>query len=75
MLVLLFFLATLCTIPSLYKSVEQQLSDADALCYLSNYPDLKEKFGNDIKKAKSHWKAGVGGEGELLNRHRHAKSH
>eukprot|EP01036_Dinobryon_divergens_P023926 gene23926-32324_t len=57
MLVLLFFLATLCTIPSLYKSIEQQLSDADALCYLSNYPDLKEKYGDDIEKAKSHWKS------------------
>ena len=38
--------------------VERQLyemSDEQAKCYIMRYPDLKNKFGSDIARAKTHW--------------------
>jgi len=32
------------------------ITDKEAKCYLKRYPDLQKAFGNDIQKAKDHWK-------------------
>jgi len=56
MLFQIFLLVNLCSFLPLNNSVEE-LSDAAALCYLSNYPDLKDTFGDNIDLAKSHWKS------------------
>ena len=32
------------------------LTDEQAECYLDRYVDLKDAFGDDLKKAKQHWK-------------------
>ena len=32
------------------------LTDAEAQCYLDRYADVKNAFGSDLEKAKTHWK-------------------
>ena len=32
------------------------LNNAQARCYLDRYPDLRRAFGNNLQKAKEHWK-------------------
>lgn len=32
------------------------ISDKQASCYLEKYADLKQVYGNDLDKAKQHWK-------------------
>lgn len=32
------------------------ISDKQAICYLDRYADLKSAYGNDLEKAKQHWK-------------------
>lgn len=38
------------------KPCQHELTDKEANCYLDRYPDLKDVFGDDLKKAKLHWK-------------------
>lgn len=33
----------------------QEMSDEQASCYLMRYPDLRNAFGNDIMRGKTHW--------------------
>jgi hypothetical protein len=35
---------------------DKDLTDEEASCYLERYPDLKDFFGDDLRKAKQHWK-------------------
>ena len=34
----------------------ENLSDCEAQCYLNRYSDIKNAFGNDLARAKQHWK-------------------
>ena len=35
---------------------KSSVSDKQAICYLNRYSDLKNAYGNDLEKAKRHWK-------------------
>lgn len=35
---------------------DKDLTNEEASCYLDRYPDLKDAFGDDLTKAKEHWK-------------------
>ena len=35
---------------------KSSVSDKQAICYLDRYADLKSAYGNDLEKAKRHWK-------------------
>jgi hypothetical protein len=37
-------------------SIDEQMSNEEAKCYLDRYPDLTKAFGSDLTKAKEHWK-------------------
>eukprot|EP01035_Chromulina_nebulosa_P037595 gene37595-50753_t len=55
MFILFLMHLILCFFPRRCYSLEKDLSDAEAFCYLSNYGDLKDAFGDNTDLAKRHW--------------------